>query len=108
MKQNSAFKAFGGKSWNDWIDEYSHGHRHPVNRFCHSIGIPLIVFSLVIALISSFVSGLWILASLLFVTGWTLQFIGHGFERKVPEFFRDWRFLFVGLRWWLAKVRGRI
>ncbi len=76
--------------------------------FCHSIGIPLIVFSLVIALISSFVSGLWILASLLFVTGWTLQFIGHGFERKVPEFFRDWRFLFVGLRWWLAKVRGRI
>ena len=22
-------------------------------------------------------------------------------------FFHDWRFLFVGLRWWVAKVRGR-
>jgi hypothetical protein len=25
----------------------------------------------------------------------------------VPEFFHDWRFLLVGLRWWFAKVRGR-
>jgi hypothetical protein len=29
------------------------------------------------------------------------------FERKMPEFFRDWRFLFVGFRWWMNKVRGR-
>jgi hypothetical protein len=34
-------------------------------------------------------------------------FVGHAFEGKPPEFFRDWRFLFVGLRWWAAKVRGR-
>jgi hypothetical protein len=26
---------------------------------------------------------------------------------KRLEFFHDWRFLFVGLRWWLAKIRGR-
>jgi len=44
----------------------------------------------------------------LFVTGWALQFIGHAFEGKRPEFFHDWRFLFVGLRWWVAKVRGRV
>jgi hypothetical protein len=22
-------------------------------------------------------------------------------------FFHDWRFLLVGLRWWLAKIKGR-
>ena len=43
----------------------------------------------------------------LFVLGWVLQFIGHYFEGKPPEFFSDWRFLFVGLRWWLAKMRGK-
>ncbi len=32
---------------------------------------------------------------------------GHAFEGKPPEFMHDWRFLFVGLRWWLAKMRGR-
>ena len=42
-----------------------------------------------------------------FLVGWTLQFIGHAFERKAPEFFHDWRFLFVGLRWWTAKMRDK-
>ena len=43
----------------------------------------------------------------LFVTGWLLQFAGHAAEGKPPEFFSDWRFLLVGLRWWMAKIRGR-
>ena len=43
----------------------------------------------------------------LFVIGWALQFVGHAFEGKAPEFFHDWRYLFVGLRWWVAKMRGR-
>jgi uncharacterized membrane protein YGL010W len=43
----------------------------------------------------------------LFVAGWVLQFVGHAFEGKPPEFLQDWRFLLVGVRWWLAKVRGR-
>jgi len=50
---------------------------------------------------------LWILAAGLFVAGWIFQFVGHAYERKPPEFLKDWRFLFVGLRWWLAKIRGR-
>jgi uncharacterized membrane protein YGL010W len=41
------------------------------------------------------------------VGGWILQFVGHYYEGKPPEFFHDWRFLLVGLRWWLAKIRGR-
>ena len=40
--------------------------------------------------------------------GWALQFIGHAFEGKPPEFFHDWRFLLVGARWWVAKIRGKV
>ena len=98
---------FGGRSWDDWIAQYAESHRHPVNRFCHTIGIPLIVLSLPIFLAALFVDGLWLLAAALFVLGWVFQFVGHAAEGKPPEFFHDWRFLFVGLRWWLAKIRGR-
>ena len=97
----------GGRPWDDWIARYATSHQHPVNRACHTLGIPLIVLSLIVALVSLFVSGLWIAALTLFVVGWILQFVGHAFEGKPPEFFHDWRFLFVGLRWWVAKMRGR-
>jgi len=40
----------------------------------------------------------------LFFLGWLFQFLGHAFEGKPPEFFKDWRFLFVGLQWWLKTV----
>ena len=43
----------------------------------------------------------------MFVVGWVFQFIGHYVEGKPPEFFKDWRFLLVGLRWWFAKLKGR-
>jgi uncharacterized membrane protein YGL010W len=94
----------GTKSWDQWIDEYSRSHQHPANRFCHLIGIPLIVFSLVVGLTGFFVPALRTPALALFIVGWIFQFIGHAFERKLPEFFHDWRFLFVGLRWWLVKA----
>jgi uncharacterized membrane protein YGL010W len=91
----------------DWIARYAASHQHPVNRFCHTIGIPLIVISLPLLVAAIFVPGLWGVAVGLFVTGWAFQFVGHAFERKPPEFFHDWRFLFVGLRWWVAKLRGK-
>jgi len=97
----------GKKTWSEWISEYSEGHQNPVNRFCHTLGIPLIVISLPLFLVSIFVHGLWIVALALFVIGWIFQFVGHAFEGKPPEFFKDWRFLFVGLRWWFAKIRGK-
>ncbi len=96
----------GGKPWDEWIAQYAEGHQHPVNRLCHTIGIPLIVISIPILAISLFVRGLWALPVAMFIVGWILQFIGHWFEGKPPEFFKDWRFLFVGLRWWFAKMRG--
>jgi uncharacterized membrane protein YGL010W len=96
-----------GRSWDDWITRYGQSHRHPVNRLCHTIGIPLIVLSLLLCVVAFFIPGLWPVPTALFAAGWIFQFVGHAVEGKPPEFFHDWRFLFVGLRWWVAKMRGR-
>ena len=97
----------GGRSWDEWISQYGQSHRHPVNRLCHTLGIPLIVLSLPLFLVALLVDRFWTVPVVLFVAGWVFQFVGHAFEGKPPEFFHDWRFLFVGLRWWVAKIRGR-
>jgi len=98
---------FFGKPWSEWIGEYAQSHQHPVNRFCHTLGIPMIAVSVLLFLASPLVAGLWMVALALFVVGWVFQFIGHAFEGKPPEFLKDWRFLFVGLRWWFAKLQGK-
>src|SRR5574342_1203391 len=84
------------------VRQYAASHQSRTNQICHLIGIPMIVASMVLA-----ACGFWRIAIAGFVVGWIFQFVGHAFEGKPPEFFRDWRFLFVGLRWWLAKLRGQ-
>jgi uncharacterized membrane protein YGL010W len=96
----------GGKSWDEWIEEYAESHQHPINRLTHAFGIPMIAVSILLVPLSFFVGGAWRIALGLFVIGWILQFIGHAFEGKPPEFFKDYRFLFVGLRWWFKKIVG--
>jgi uncharacterized membrane protein YGL010W len=97
----------GGRTSEQWIAQYSTSHQHPVNRLCHTFGIPTILISVAVFVASFFLHRLWIYALALFVVGWILQFIGHAFEGKPPEFFSDWRFLFVGVRWWWAKMNGK-
>jgi uncharacterized membrane protein YGL010W len=97
----------GGRSWDEWVAQYAQSHQHPFNRLCHTVGIPLIVLSLPLFVAALFVDRLWLPAAALFVAGWVFQFAGHAVEGKPPEFLRDWRFLFVGVRWWVAKVRGK-
>ena len=103
----------GGKPMEQWIEQYGHSHQNPVNRFCHAIGIPLIALSLpgFLVAIAGWVLNtpaipgwFWWVPAGMFVLGWVLQFVGHIFEGEKPEFFKDWRFLFVGLRWWFKKV----
>ena len=91
----------------EWVTQYGQSHTHPVNRFLHTIGIPMIALSVPLFVVAWFVEGFWPVPTALFVIGWVCQFVGHGFERKPPEFFKDPRFLFVGLRWWFAKLRGK-
>ncbi len=95
------------RSWDDWIAEYGKSHRHPVNLLCHTIGIPMIALAVLLFVAALFVHSLLIPAALLFVVGWMIQLVGHVIEGTPPEFLKDWRFLFVGLRWWVAKLRGQ-
>ena len=97
----------GGRRMTDWVADYAQSHLNRINRFCHTIGIPLIALSLPLFLLAIFVSGFWPIPLGMFVVGWIFQFVGHAIEGKPPEFLHDWRFLFVGLRWWLAKIRGQ-
>jgi hypothetical protein len=97
----------GGRTSSQWIAQYASSHQHPINRACHSLGIPTILLSLPVLLASIFFHRLFPYALGLFVAGWIFQFIGHAFEGKVPEFFHDWRFLLVGVRWWWAKIHGK-
>ena len=98
----------GNRPMTEGVAQSSESHQHPVHRLLHTLGIPLIVVSLVAAIVGViFMPSLLPIAGGLFLLGWIFQFVGHAFEGKPPEFFRDWRFLFVGLRWWLAKVSGR-
>ena len=95
----------GERSWSEWVREYSAGHRNPVNRACHTVGIPLITVAVLIVPFAFWRPRAWQAAGGFFILGWIFQFVGHAFERKPPEFFKDWRFL--GLRWWFAKIAGK-
>jgi len=100
-------RVLGGRTNEQWVAQYSSSHRHPVNRLCHTLGIPTILLSLPVFAASIFFHRLWPYGVALFLIGWVFQFIGHAFEGKPPEFFHDWRFLFVGVRWWWAKIHGK-
>lgn len=96
-----------GRPWSDWIERYERSHRHPLNRSCHLIGIPLILISIPAAALALWTPGLRVPASGLFLAGWAFQFAGHAVEGTLPEFMGDPRFLLVGVRWWLEAIRWR-
>lgn len=97
-------KQFFGQPWQDWIDEYQLSHQNKYNRWCHFLGIPLVAISCVLLILSIFFNAIFPIAISIFIVGWIFQFLGHYFEKKPPEFLKDWRFLFVGLRWWFQKA----
>ncbi|MGH9850066.1 MAG: Mpo1-like protein, partial [Blastocatellia bacterium] len=62
-----ASRMFGGKTSDEWIAQYAQSHQHPVNRFCHTIGIPLIAVSLPLFVAAFFAQGLWPVPVAMFV-----------------------------------------
>lgn len=82
------------------LEKYRQDHQNPVNKALHTVGIPMIVVSLVIIPFNP------LLAAALFVLGWILQFIGHAFEGKKPTFMSDPRALIAGPIWWIKKRLG--
>ena len=79
-------------------DNYKARHQHSLNKLSHSIGIPLIVFSLP----CFFFRWRWALA--MFVVGWVFQFIGHLIEGNQPAFFTNPLYLLVGPLWLLRRA----
>ncbi len=92
------------RSFHDYMRAYAKDHQHPVNKWCHLIGIPLIVASLPVIPANPPV-GLG-----MFGVGWGFQLVGHVFEKKKPSFTRDWRYLAIGPVWianeWVDLVTG--
>lgn len=82
----------------DLLANYRAKHQHPLNRLCHSIGIPMIALSLPLFFFS------WRGALFLFVVGWILQFVGHAIEGNQPAFFKNPVYLLVGPLWLLRRV----
>ncbi len=68
---------FAGRPWSDWITDYGKSHQNPVNRVCHTIGIPLIMLSFPLLFLLLVDRGLWIVPLGTFLSGWILQFVGH-------------------------------
>jgi len=46
----------GNRTNEEWIAEYASGHTHPINRACHTIGIPMIAVSLLFAIAALFMA----------------------------------------------------
>ena len=86
----------GNRPMSDWIARYTLSHQHPVNRFCHTIGIPLIAVSLPLFVAALFVRGFWPVPLGLFVLGWAFQFIG---PKAYIYFFRSSRSTTPSLMW---------
>lgn len=81
-----------------FMEDYKAKHQHPLNRLTHNVGIPMIVVSLPLLLFN------WRWALTLWVTGWTLQFVGHAIEGNQPAFFRHPIYLLIGPLWFLRRV----
>src|SRR2546427_9675243 len=63
----------GNRPMSAWIAQYALSHQHPVNRFCHTVGIPLIAASVPLFVAAVFVHGFWPVPLGFFVVGWAFQ-----------------------------------
>ncbi len=84
------------------VDNYKSQHQHPLNKLCHTIGIPLIT---IFAPLFFFRWG-WALG--LFVTGWILQFIGHAIEGNRPAFLQNPIHFLIGPWWFIQRAATAI
>jgi len=86
----------------DLLANYKAKHQHPLNRLCHSIGIPMITVSLPLFFFY------WRWALLMFVVGWILQFVGHAIEGNQPAFFINPVVLLVGPLWLVRRAAAAV
>lgn len=67
------------------------------------MAINVVLYLAIVRAVEIFVeTPLWVVALVVFIFGWVLQFIGHKIEGRKPKFFDDVRFLLIGPVWVLA------
>jgi uncharacterized membrane protein YGL010W len=82
-----------------YLDQYATEHSKLSTRVTHMIGIPMIVVSIPVAVVSP------LAAAGLFAGGWALQLAGHYiFEKNHPSFTRDPLYLLIGPLWVVVEI----
>lgn len=51
------------RSWDDWIAQYQLSHQNRLNQLTHTIGIPMIVVSIALAVLALAWPALWLLSA---------------------------------------------
>jgi len=97
----------GGRPRKELLAKYIADHQNPINKWFHMFGIPAVVLAVALWIAAPFVPGAWLWAAVFTVAGVALQLIGHRFEGKPPSAGSDWRFLLIGLGWWVRRILGK-
>jgi len=84
----------GNRTSEQWVAQYSTSHTHPLNRVCHTFGIPMIALSLPLFVPSLSVRGFWPLPVALYSAA--LFCLTEGRAYSAAEY-RAWRGLTDGM-----------
>jgi hypothetical protein len=89
-KANPDFSGDFTERWKVAREFYDATHQHPTNRKLHKVGIWMVLGGTAGLLIFPRYRPLWMVSASSFVSGWALNFIGHGvFEKNAPAFADD-------------------
>jgi len=94
--------------WRRAIEFYGETHRDPMNRRLHIIGIPMIVGGTLGLIIFAPFRPLWLVSAATCLSGWGLNFVGHGiYERNAPAFADDPLSFLAGPVWDFMQIFGK-
>lgn len=86
-----------------YMTQYNHEHTNVWNKVLHSIGIPIILAGIILAVFT-----FWRIGLALFVSGWILLFAGHRIEGNKPAFFQGLIYFLVGPIWVAKEIKEAI
>lgn len=107
-RATNAFDGTLGERWARAEAFYEETHSHPVNRWFHMAGIPMIVGGTAGLLAFKPYRPLWWASCGAFGVGWSLNFVGHGVQRSAPAFADDPLSFIAGPVWDARQVQKQL
>jgi uncharacterized membrane protein YGL010W len=83
-----------------YMTQYDHEHTKVGNKVLHSIGIPIILAGILLA-----VFAFWRIGLALFAGGWILLLAGHRIEGNKPAFLQGLIYFLVGPIWVAKEIK---